>query len=130
MILVDVFVKTKCSTNKSGLEKKILDTSGLVQKTDYNAKITEIECKILSISGLATNSALTATVNKIPDVSSLVKKKTDYNTKISETEKKVIAHDHEKHITTSEFTNLTEIANWNCYKISTSRFSNKDWFRY
>ena len=75
MILVDVFVKTKCSTNKSGLEKKILDTSGLVQKTDYNAKITEIECKILSISGLATNSALTATVNKIPDVSSLVKKK-------------------------------------------------------
>ena len=75
MILVDVFVKTKCSTNKSGLEKKILDTSGLVQKTDYNAKITEIECKILSISSLATNSALTATVNKIPDVSSLVKKK-------------------------------------------------------
>ena len=30
---------------------------------------------MLSISGLATNSALTAAENKIPDVSSLVKKK-------------------------------------------------------
>ena len=36
-----------------------------------------------SISGLATNSALTAVENKMPNVSSLVKK-TDYNTKISE----------------------------------------------
>ena len=30
------------------------DTSGLVKKTDYNGKITEIESKILSISDLAT----------------------------------------------------------------------------
>ena len=39
------------------------------------------------ISGLATNSALTAVENKIPNVSSLVKK-TDYNTKISDIGKK------------------------------------------
>ena len=44
-------------------------------KTDYNAKITEIEGKIPSISDLATNAALTAVENKIPNVSNLVKKK-------------------------------------------------------
>ena len=44
-------------------------------------KITEIENKIPSISGLATNSALNAVENKILNVSSLVKK-TDYNAKI------------------------------------------------
>ena len=39
------------------------------------------------ISGLATNATLTVVENKIPDVSSLVKK-TDYNAKINEIEKK------------------------------------------
>ena len=52
-------------------------------KTNFNAKVTEIEGKIPSISCLATNSALTAVENKIPDVSSLVKT-TDYNAKFSE----------------------------------------------
>ena len=61
--------------------------SDLAKKTDLNAKITEIEGKIPSITGLATNSALTAVENKIPDVISLVKK-TDYDTKISEIKKK------------------------------------------
>ena len=41
--------------------KKAADTSGvLIKKIDYNAKITEIEDKISSITGLATTSALTA----------------------------------------------------------------------
>ena len=31
----------------------------MLKKTDYNANISEIENKIPSISGLATNSALT-----------------------------------------------------------------------
>ena len=48
-----------------------------------------------SIIGLATTSALTTVQNKIPDVSSLVKK-TDYNTKITEIEKKVTDHNHDK----------------------------------
>ena len=61
-----------------------------------------MEGKIPSISGLATNSALTAVENKIPDVSSLVKR-TDYNTKISEIENKVNDHNHGKYITTPEF---------------------------
>ena len=37
--------------------------------------ISEIESKIPSITGLATNTALTAVGHKMPDVSSLVKKK-------------------------------------------------------
>ena len=57
----------------------------LLKKTDLNAKITEEEDKIPSITGLATNSVLTAVENRMPDVKSLVKK-TDYDTKISETE--------------------------------------------
>ena len=76
-------------------------------KTDYSAKITEIESKIPSTSGLATNSALTAVENKIPDISNLVKKKTDYDAKIIEIEKKITDHNYGKYITTSEFNNLT-----------------------
>ena len=70
-----------------------------------NGNISEIESKIRNITSLATNSALAALENKIPDLSSLVKK-TDYNTKTSEIEKKVIDHDHDKYITTSEFNKL------------------------
>ena len=43
--------------------------------------------------------------NKIPSVSSLVKK-TDYDTKISDLEKKLTDHDHDKYITTPEFDTL------------------------
>ena len=64
--------------------------------------MTETESKIPSITGLATNSALNAVENKIPDVSSLVKK-SDYDAKISEIENKVNDHNHDKYITTPEF---------------------------
>ena len=74
-------------------------------KKDFNTKVTEIEGKIPSINGLATNSEVTAVGNKITDVNSLVKK-TDYNTKISYIEKKITDHDHDKYITTPEFTTM------------------------
>ena len=45
--------------------------------------------------------------NKIPSVSSLVKK-TDYNTKITEIEKKLTDHNHDKYITTPEFNTLAD----------------------
>ena len=61
----------------------------LLKKTDYNAKITEIETKISSISDLATNAALATVENKIPNFSKLVKK-TDYDAKISDIESKYI----------------------------------------
>ena len=60
----------------------------LLKKTDYNAKITDIEDKISSISGLATITASTPVENEIPDASNLVKI-TDYNTKITEIENNI-----------------------------------------
>ena len=106
-------LKTKYDTEKLDLEKKINDTekkipntSAFVKKADCSSKITEIENKIPSISGLATNSALTAVENKIPNVSSLVTK-ADYNTIINEIEKKITDHDHYEYIVTSEFNKLT-----------------------
>ena len=55
--------------------KKIPNTSRLVKKTDYNAKISEIERKIFTISALATTTTvLTAVENKTSNVIDLVKK--------------------------------------------------------
>ena len=87
------------------VDKKTLDVSDLVNKTNFNAKITEVEGKIPNTTGLATSSALTTVENKIPDVSSLVKK-TDCDTKISDIEKKITDHDHHKYITTPEFNTM------------------------
>ena len=90
---------------KSARWTKIPDVSGSVKKTDFHSKTSEVEGKVPSISGLATNSALTAVENKIPDVSRLVKK-TDYNTKISDIENKVNDHNYEKYITNPEFNTM------------------------
>ena len=100
-------LKIKYDLDKSELEIKIPDTSGLVKKTtDYSTKTTEIERKIPSISGLATNSALTAVENKVPNINSLIGKKKDYNTKITEIEKKLTDHNHDKYITAPEVNTL------------------------
>ena len=57
-------------------KRKYLILVGLSKKkTDYNAKITEIEGKMRIITGVTTTSALTAVENKISDISGLVKKK-------------------------------------------------------
>ena len=60
----------------------------MVKKTNFNTKVAEIEGKIPSITGLATNSELIVVENKIPDVNSLVKK-TDFNTRVTEIEGKI-----------------------------------------
>ena len=59
----DIIVKKVNNIDTSGILLKTkyevsLDTSELVKKTDYNAKITEIEGKIPSTGGLAPNVAL------------------------------------------------------------------------
>ena len=59
---------------KQNQKKKIPDISKLVKKSDYNARVSEIEGKIPSISGLVAISALNAVENKIPSFSNLVKK--------------------------------------------------------
>ena len=68
-------------------------------------KLTELERKSRDVCSLATKPALSAVENKIPSVSSLVKK-TDYDTKICEFEKKLTDHNHDKYITTPEFNTL------------------------
>ena len=60
----------------------------VVKKTDYNAKIAEIENKIPDISNLAAKTALNTIENKIPDTSGLVKK-TNYDAKITDLENKI-----------------------------------------
>ena len=64
---------------------------------------------IPSISGLATNAALTVVENKIPNINSLVKK--DYDVKINEIKKKLTDHNHDKYISTSDFNTLAAVFN-------------------
>ena len=60
--------------NQNQTIKFLILTSGLVKKTDYNTKITEIEGKIPGVTNLATKTALIIVENKIPDASSFSKK--------------------------------------------------------
>ena len=60
---------------------------------------------MLKVSSCVTKTALTAVGNKIPSVSSLVKK-TGYGTKVTEIEQKLTDHNHDKYITTPEFNTL------------------------
>ena len=113
--VVENDVVKKTEYNKLVCKVDNIDTKKFLSRTKY-----EVEGKIPSITGLATNSALTAIENKIPDISSLVKK-TDYNTKISDIEKqitdhspdeyiiekKITNHTHDEYITTPEFNRLT-----------------------
>ena len=69
-------------------------------KTNYNAKITELENKIPDISNSETKTALATVENKIPSTINLVKKK-DFNTKVTAIENKLNNHNHDKYITTS-----------------------------
>ena len=52
-------------------DNKIPDISRYVKKTDYNAKITEIQGKIPRITGLTAAASRTAIGNKVPDVRTL-----------------------------------------------------------
>ena len=94
--------KTVYNTKITEIEDKIPNSNSFVKKTDCNTKITEIEGKIPDISGLATKTALSTVGNKIPSITGLVKK-TDYNTKITDIENKLNNHNHDKYVATSEF---------------------------
>ena len=101
--------------------------NGIVKKDAYNAKIKNIEDKILDITNLATNITLNGKINEvkkkissiiltqsllllllllniIANVSNLVKK-TAHNIKVSKTGNKIATdHDDYKYITTQEST--------------------------
>ena len=105
----------KLNMIKSKSKKKVPKNSELVKNTNYNAKTSNIESKTPSISGLATTSELTAVENKIPNISSLVKRKPGYNTKNSEIAKRL--------------TNILQLQSLiSSQQISTNKFSNKDRF--
>ena len=72
-------------------DRNVPDTSELVKKRDYNAKITEIESKIPSICGLAYNAALAKVKIKILDFSGAFKKTKDI-------EKKIVNLDYDNYI--------------------------------
>ena len=97
--------KSEYNAKIKNIEDKIPDISNLATKTNLNTKINEVKNEIPSITGLATTSALTVVENKIPDTSNLVKI-TDYNTKIAETENKLTDHNHDKYLDTSNFNTL------------------------
>ena len=105
---VKIYKRTRSKTEYNKLVTKVdnIDNKNFVKKTDFNSKITEIESKMPSITGLPTSSALTAVENKIPEVSGLVAK-TEYDTKISDIEKKITDHNDDKYITSPEFNRLT-----------------------
>ena len=64
--------------------------ANLITKTDFDAKLSSLNRKITQNKSkhLLVENELNTLKNKIPDVSSLVKK-TDYNTKIGEIDAKV-----------------------------------------
>ena len=69
----DVVKKTEYNAKIKNIENKILDITNLATKTTFDAKINKVKREIPSINNLGTNTALTAVENKIPSVSNLVK---------------------------------------------------------
>ena len=57
-------VVTKADYSKLVTKVDNTDTSGLVKKTDYNTKITDIESKIPGTSNLAAKTVLTSVESK------------------------------------------------------------------
>ena len=57
----------------NGFKNKMLSITNLATTTAVNAKINQFRNKLRNITNLATTTALTAIGNKIPNVSKLVK---------------------------------------------------------
>ena len=83
----EVVKKTEYNAKIKNIEDKIPDITNLATKTILNIKINEVINEIPIISNLGTTSALTAVENEIRNVSNLVKR-TDYDTKVNEIENK------------------------------------------
>ena len=66
--------KTEYDAKIKNIEVEMPDISNLATKSNLNTKINEIRNKIQSITGLATTSTWTSVENKIPSISNLVKK--------------------------------------------------------
>ena len=74
IVKTDVVKKNLYNAKIKNVEDKVLDFANLAIKTTLNAKINEVKEEIPSITNLATTTALSAVENKIPIVSNLLKK--------------------------------------------------------
>ena len=74
--------KTNFNAKVTELENKKPNVSGFLLTSVFNSKITEVENKIPDIKYLASKTELATVENKIPDVSNLVTK-TDYAAKLT-----------------------------------------------
>ena len=90
-------LKTMYDTNKSEIENKISGTSGLVKKTDYNAKITEIEFNTLAAD----------VFNARPAQANLITK-TDFDTKLSILNRKITSNKSKHLLVENELKKLKE----------------------
>ena len=98
----------------------------MANNTTVNAKINEVKNEIPNITSLATTTVLTSVENKTSNVSNLVKKKTAYQINISQIKNKITTdHDHDKYITTEEFTKLTSNSFTARHKQEIGNFVNK-----
>ena len=80
-------------------------STNLASNTSLNTKLNEVKGETTNKINLATTSALTAVENKIPSVSTLVKKN-DNKTNNNEIKKEITEHNHDKYITTPEFNKI------------------------
>ena len=85
----EVVKKTEYDAKIKNIEDKIPDITNLATKIILNTKMNEVKAEIPSVSGLATTSALNTIENKIPNVSNLVKK-ADYGTKLMKLKRKLL----------------------------------------
>ena len=98
----------------------------MANNTTVNAKINEVKNEIPNITSLATTTVLTSVEIKTSNVSNLVKKKTAYQINISQIKNKITTdHDHDKYITTEEFTKLTSNSFTARHKQEIGNFVNK-----
>ena len=100
----EVVKKTEYNAKIKNIEDKIPDITNLATKTTLNAKINEVKGEIPSITNLATTAALNAKINevkgKIPSITNLAS-----TTALTAVENKI--PDHSKYITISEINKLT-----------------------
>ena len=72
-VVKNVFLKNVYNAKIKNIEDKIIDITNLATNTTLNAQINEINNEIPGINNLATTAALTTVESKIHNLSDLVK---------------------------------------------------------
>ena len=121
----DVVQKTEYNAKIKNIEDKIPDVTNLATRTTLNAKINEVKAEISSINNFPTTAALTAVENKILDVSNPVKKKQIIPQELMKLKRKLLIIVIINILLLQNFISYQQKV---CRKIRRSTFSNKDRF--